>query len=568
MNKGKNLFLKRLVIVVIVLSFCLSALQLSAQNITNENTEPKKITITKADMQLEKQSIRTIAEKQSFEQFSQDTDFSLAANDEVLVTADYSGHTAVVDNGAGNAVFFAELQDPDDFLTREIAAVPSFDGGATWDYDTGGVFPNDGGYNELPSLDFQSGMTAYGTWISADFPGMTCMSRLEDISDPAAGEGWVYWNPDWVSNGLNCGPMYSTDIGCYDGPLNEEPGVFWGIAAWTGDMDDDEYGTFDNGMFMNYFSGEYIYVSWLTELEGCYSIQIDIDQSNGMIYWAYEVYNPETGVNDLWLMYQTMEGWFADESFPIWQITGPAADPAIMAENGILNVVFESEGDIICLYSDDNAENLEFSIVAESEDAEMYPDIAGTGSFATCGFYKEGDVYVATSNDGGVNWNVKGTKLNDVSGTLADEYHCINLLPSRVFWTDTRNGVEDVYSDTAFTAPNTPTITGPNSGKPNQAYDFTVTATHPDGDNVYYYVDWGDGSNTGWDGPHASGSGETFTHTYTTEEGFTIRAKAKSEEGAESGWAEYSFSTPRNKITFLQILLEKFPFLQVFLGFL
>jgi hypothetical protein len=515
---------------------------------------------------LEKQSIRAKFEKQSFERFSHDEISTLGVDNEVLVTLDYTGHSAVVDNGAGNAAFFIEMQNPDDFLTREIAAAPSYDNGETWDLDSGGVFPNDGGYNQLPALDFRSGMTAYGTWISLEYPGMTSMARLEDMSDPAAGEGWVYWAPDWVENGLECGPMYSTDVACYDGPLNEEPDVFWGTAAWTGRMDDEEYAQFENGIFMNYFSGEYIYVSWFPDIEGVYHIQTDIDQSNGMMYWAYEVYNPDEGVNDLWVMYQTMEGWFDDESFPIWQITGPAANPAIMAENGILCVAFESEGDLICVYSSDNAETLEFSVIADSADDEMYPDIAGTGQFASCGFYKNGDLYGAITNNGGETWSIKSEKLNDMSGTLADEYHCINLIPNRVFWTDTRNNDGDVYSDTIGVAPNKPTISGPASGKPNRAYDFTVAATHPEGGQVWYWVDWGDGTNTGWDGPHSSGGSKTFSHTWTAEQAFTIKAKAKSSDGTESGWTEHAFSTPRDK-ALLSDFLARFPILRAILGF-
>jgi hypothetical protein len=395
---------------------------------------------------------------------------------------------------------------------------------------------------------------------------MTCIAWLEDISDPTAGEyGWVYYSPDWIENGLDCGPMYSTDIGCYDGPLNEEPGVFWGIAAWNGAMDDPDYATFEHGIFMNYFSGEYIYVSWFPSIDGVYNIQIDIDQSTGIIYFAYELYNPDTGVNDLAVMYQTMEGWFGDESFPYWQITGPCANPAIMAENGVLNVAFESEGDIICGYTTDIENGIDFSYIADSGDDETYPDIAGSGLNGVCAYYKNGNLYAATSIDGGETWNIKTDPLNDVGGTVANEYHCVNLLPNRAFWTDTRNGVEDVYSDSIFVTPNKPTISGPKNGDPNTEYDFTVTATHPENGELYYYVDWGDGTDTGWDGPVGSGAGRTYSHTYTSEANFKIRAKAKTLEGAESVWAEHPFSTPRNRGIFFDFL-AKFPILRYIFG--
>jgi len=562
---GKNKIFNRLVIFAIIIAFFVSGIQLSAQNISTTDLETRQINITKGENNLERQSIRTTAEMQPFKQFSKDRSFTLGTDSEVFVYDDYTGHAAVVDNGLGNAAFFIELQDPDDIFTREIAACPSFDGGQTWDFDFAGTFPNDGGYNKLPALDFQSGMTAYGSWVSEDYPGLTCMAWLEDLSDPTAGaNGWVYWAPDWSDNFDNI-IIYSTDVACYDGPLNEEPGVFWGLAAWNGALDYEEYDVhLDNGVLMNYFSGEYIYITWFPSIEGAYNIQTDIDQSNGMMYWAYEVYNPDTKVNDLWIMLQTMEDWFDDESFPIWQIDGPCANPAIMAENGILCVAFESEGDLYCAYSSDNAESLEISVIADSGDDETFPDIAGSGLNSVCAFYKNGNLYSAVSTDGGDTWTLKD-QLNDVSGTVANEYHCVNLLPNRAFWTDTRNGNEDVYSDSIFVTPNQPTIAGPDKGKPNQAYDFTITATHPEGGELWYWVDWGDGSNTGWQGPYGSGAGRTYSHTFTSENNFKVRAKAKTSEGAESTWAEHPFSTPRNKGIFYDFF-ARFPILKYLLG--
>jgi len=532
----------------IIFVFCLTAININAKNI-KESEEPREIKIIKSDLELEKKSISQPLEKNYFKKFSLGEKEILinAADSEVLLTEDYNGHPAVISDGAGNAVFFIEMQDPDDFLLREIAAVPSTDNGATWNYDLGGVFPADGGYNEFPSLDFRSGSTAYGTWISIDYPGMTSMARLEDISNPEAGEGWVYWNPDWVENGLECGPMYSTDVACYDGPLNEEPEVFWGTAAWTGALDDPEYGQFENGIFLNYFSGESIYVSWFPDIDGVYRIVTDIDQSNGMMYWAYEVYNEETDVNDLWVMYITMEDWFADESFSIWQIEGPAKNPAIMAEDGILCVAFESLGDLYCVYSSDNAENVDVGIITESEEDEQYPDIVGSGLSAICVFNKNNDIYYATTDNGGATWSVANEKINDISGTVADEYHCANLLPNRVFWTDTRNSEGDVFSDTILSPPNKPTISGPSSGKPNREYEFTFTATDPEGDQVWYWVDWGDGENTGWVGPYASGEDAILSHTWSSEDNFVLKAKAKNSKGAESEWSTLEFSTPKVK---------------------
>ena len=41
--------------------------------------------------------------------------------------------------------------------------------------------------------------------------------------------------------------------------------------------------------------------------------------------------------------------------------------------------------------------------------------------------------------------------------------------------------------------PATPVLTGPDTGVINEMYTFHAVTTEPDGENVYYFFDWGDG---------------------------------------------------------------------------
>ena len=84
--------------------------------------------------------------------------------------------------------------------------------------------------------------------------------------------------------------------------------------------------------------------------------------------------------------------------------------------------------------------------------------------------------------------------------------------------------------------PNTPTIDGPPEGKPGTSYLYTFTTTDPDGDMVYYYIDWGDDQVSEWVGPYNSGATASVTHQWTEEGNYTIKAKAKDMYGAESDW--------------------------------
>lgn len=123
------------------------------------------------------------------------------------------------------------------------------------------------------------------------------------------------------------------------------------------------------------------------------------------------------------------------------------------------------------------------------------------------------------------------------------------------------------YQDPTNNPPATPTISGPINFKPNENKEFEFGTADPDGDQVYYYVDWGDGQNSGWYGPCKSGGPFRLAHAWTGESTFTIKCKAKDGTGAESGWGTFQVSTPRNRAIYnllleiLQRLAERFPIL-------
>jgi hypothetical protein len=95
--------------------------------------------------------------------------------------------------------------------------------------------------------------------------------------------------------------------------------------------------------------------------------------------------------------------------------------------------------------------------------------------------------------------------------------------------------------------PNTPTIKGPTSGKVGTEYDYTFVSTDPDGDNLYYYIEWGDDTVEEWIGPYASGEEITLTHTWYEKGTYTLRVKAKDTYGVESDWATQLISISKNK---------------------
>jgi hypothetical protein len=92
--------------------------------------------------------------------------------------------------------------------------------------------------------------------------------------------------------------------------------------------------------------------------------------------------------------------------------------------------------------------------------------------------------------------------------------------------------------------PATPTMTGPAEGEPGNSYLYTLTTTDPDGDTVYYYIDWGDGQINEWIGPYNSGATATITHEWAEKGTYTVQAKAKDNYGVESDWATLEVTMP------------------------
>jgi len=95
--------------------------------------------------------------------------------------------------------------------------------------------------------------------------------------------------------------------------------------------------------------------------------------------------------------------------------------------------------------------------------------------------------------------------------------------------------------------PDPPDITGLTSGKAGTEYEYTFVAVDPDDDDVYYYIEWGDGEIEEWIGPFESSEEVTVSHTWEEEGDYTIRAKAKDSYDAESDWGTLEVTMPVNQ---------------------
>jgi hypothetical protein len=119
--------------------------------------------------------------------------------------------------------------------------------------------------------------------------------------------------------------------------------------------------------------------------------------------------------------------------------------------------------------------------------------------------------------------------------------------------------------------PEKPIIDGPINGKVGTEYIYRAVTNDSEGDNVSYFFDWGDGTNSGWTQYVPSGESVARSHYWSIKGTYTIKVKAKDDNGVESDWSELKVNMPRNRATYNSLLLrflEQFPILTRLLSLL
>jgi hypothetical protein len=122
-------------------------------------------------------------------------------------------------------------------------------------------------------------------------------------------------------------------------------------------------------------------------------------------------------------------------------------------------------------------------------------------------------------------------------------------------------------------APDDPDIDGPSNAKTGKYIDYTFHTIDPEGHEVRYYIEWGDGNVSEWFFQYESGEYAVKSYKWESEGDYTIRAKAKDIYGAESGWTTLEVSVPKSKVKeytiiswYFDKLIYRFPFLEKILN--
>ena len=96
------------------------------------------------------------------------------------------------------------------------------------------------------------------------------------------------------------------------------------------------------------------------------------------------------------------------------------------------------------------------------------------------------------------------------------------------------------------TPPETPVIQGPQRGKPEEELTFTIRSTDPEQQDLFYYINWGDGTSEEWIGPYSSGEQISISHIWDEEKSFEVEVRAKDIFDLKSDWASLRVVMPKN----------------------
>ena len=171
-------------------------------------------------------------------------------------------------------------------------------------------------------------------------------------------------------------------------------------------------------------------------------------------------------------------------------------------------------------------------------------------------------------------WNFgDGTQKSGVTQTHT--YDEEGIYPVTLIITDNNGNIGKdetwAFIDRTNKPPDTPVLRGGRIGQSEKEYEYTFYADDPNGDEVYYYLNWGDvywtGSWQPWIGPYESGEKVILTNIWETSGGYVVRVKAKDQYNAESDWSTLPVTIPKSKSLndfnpWIFRLIQRFPILE------
>jgi len=127
---------------------------------------------------------------------------------------------------------------------------------------------------------------------------------------------------------------------------------------------------------------------------------------------------------------------------------------------------------------------------------------------------------------------------NPKAGAWTIEIHADEIIEDSHTETPELDADYSLVVSPVLSGPDQPVIDGPTEVEIGKEYQFTFVTTDPEDADIYYYIDWDDGTFEEWTGPYASGEEITVSHVFLVRDNVSIKAKAKNTFGTESVWSE------------------------------
>ncbi|KYK23266.1 hypothetical protein AYK21_02900 [Thermoplasmatales archaeon SG8-52-2] len=200
-----------------------------------------------------------------------------------------------------------------------------------------------------------------------------------------------------------------------------------------------------------------------------------------------------------------------------------------------------SDGKVICLDAYTGYEVWTYIIGSEYEHAFSSPAIADGKVYV--GIWSNGNLLCLNASNGEFIWDYPVSPGNP--GHLSSSPAIAN---GRLYIGSMLTGKVFCFGNSS-TPPDLPIINSPTKIKVGTSNNFTFNSLDPEGDDVYYYIEWGDGNAELWIGPHPSGMDFEIAHTYVKRGKYTIKAKAIDIYGYESDWSEFEITILRSRLS-------------------
>ncbi len=454
------------------------------------------------------------------------------------------------------------------------------------------IDPNIENWNSTEITNVQNQITQAMTWwsnqysqayVSYAFDIHTAVpTSYEPITHPSAMTDPTY-EKLWVSEamaylGYSTGDWMQRTRD-YVNAMRTALNTDWAFTVFLVDSSNDIGGNFSDGYFAYaYMGGPYIVMTYDNDGWGIYCMNQVMAHETGHIFWATDEYDGYTEYSG-YLNAADVEGsgCLMDTNF-LSLSTGTRLQVGWRDTDGdnILDIIDTYPETILNPYPQDPTPLQVLTYTGTATEVPYLnnnpqPGCAGNdvtiNSVVVVYYRVDGGLwYPANPSDG--NYDEPMEPYTFViplpHGTHLIEAYAVNNIGN----IDTTPGSDSVTIDNA---PSIPTLTGTIKGSTGQQYLYNTTTTDMDGDPVYYWYDWDDGTNTGWLGPFPPTAPVRVNHSWSTKGTYEVKVKAKDIFNMETSWATLDVTMPRNKVfngSIFQMFLENHPFLSSLLSFL